>query len=123
MVRSISSCRDLFVPLGASGIESLALTHYVVLSGRERERVCSGGVTTLTTVGGRVTWLCPAFGNLDPQVAALALIHEALHSAGMPENPSTPGALTAQEISELVERACRREGVNEAVLLAMRRRP
>jgi hypothetical protein len=106
MVRSRPTCRALFAPLAGSGVESISTTHYAATTDRDRARVCAGGVAAFTTVGGRVTWLCPEFGNLGPRAAALTLIHEALHSAGMAESPSTAGALTAWEIDALVGRAC-----------------
>jgi hypothetical protein len=94
-VRSTASCRALFASFAASGAESLASTHSAPAD-RDAARICVGGVTAFTTVGGRVTWLCPEFGNLGPRAAALMLIHEALHAAGMPERPATAGALTAR---------------------------
>jgi hypothetical protein len=106
MVRSSPTCSALFAPLAGSGAEKLAMTHYAATTGQDRTRICSGGVAAFTTVGGRVTWLCPEFANLHPRVAALTLIHEALHSAGMPERPAAAGALTAEEINDLVEAAC-----------------
>lgn len=106
MVRTSRTCRALFDPLAGSGVESLAATHYAATTDRDRARVCAGGVAAFTTVGGRVTWLCPEFGNLHPRTAALTLVHEALHSAGMPEDPAAAGALTAGQIDDLVEGAC-----------------
>lgn len=106
VVRSNAACGALFAPLAGSGVESLAATHYAATTNRDRAHVCAGGVAALTTVGGRVTWLCPEFGNLHPRAAALTLIHEALHSAGMPEGPATVGALTAGQINDLVEGSC-----------------
>ena len=105
-VRSTAPCRTLFAPLAASGVKSLISTHYAAPADRDTARICVGGVAAFTTVGGRVTWLCPEFGNLHPRAAALTLIHEALHSAGMPESPATAGALTTLEINDLVEGAC-----------------
>jgi hypothetical protein len=105
-VRATPPCELLFATLGASGVESLAATHYAATTNRDRAHVCAGGVAALTTVSGRVTWLCPEFGNLHPRAAALTLIHEALHSAGMPEGPATVGALTAGQINDLVEGSC-----------------
>jgi hypothetical protein len=105
-VRSTAPCRTLFASLAASGVTSLISTHYVAPANRDAARICAGGVAAFTTVGGRVTWLCPQFSNLHPRAAAFTLIHEALHSAGMPESPATAGALTALEINDLVESAC-----------------
>ena len=105
-VRSNPRCGTLFTALGASGPETLGSTFYAAPVAQPGTRACAGGVAAFTTVRGRVSWLCPEFGNLHPRAAALTLIHEALHSAGMPEGPATAGALTAQEINDLVAGAC-----------------
>jgi hypothetical protein len=106
MVSSTSACSALFEPFHAAAVETLASTWYAAPTGREKTRICVGRVAAFTAVGGRVTKLCPEFGDLYPREAALTLVHEALHSAGMPESPATPGALTSQEINALVARAC-----------------
>ena len=106
MVRPDSTCSALFEPFHAAAVESLASALYAAPTDREVTRICVGGVAAFTLVGSRVTKLCPEFGNLHPREAALTLIHEALHSAGMPESPATPNALTSQEINALVARAC-----------------
>ena len=105
-VREIPSCSALFEHFAASGVEEMKTSFYVSPSVGERRELCVGGVTAFTQVGSRVTRLCPSFGDLDREAAALLLIHEALHSAGMPESPSTAGALTPSEINRMVKRAC-----------------
>ncbi len=102
-----SACGALFTPFHASAADSLASTLYIGPTDAEKTRFCIAGVAAFTTVGGRITWLCPEFGTLEPWDAARTLLHEALHSAGMPESPSTPNALTSQQISTLVARACK----------------
>jgi len=106
MVHPASACSALFEPFHAAAVESLASALYAAPTDREVTRICVGGVAAFTLVGSRVTKLCPEFGNLHPREAALTLIHETLHSAGMPESPSTPSALTSQEINALVGGAC-----------------
>ena len=54
-----------------------------------------------------MTYLCRSFGRLAPRQAALRLVHEALHQAGLPEAPASPDALASAEINELVARDCR----------------
>ena len=105
-VRDIPSCRALFETLDASGVEMITNSFYIAPSVAEKRELCTGGVTAFTQVGSRVTRLCPAFGDVDRQTAALLLIHEALHSAGMPESPGTAGPRTPSEINRLVRRAC-----------------
>jgi len=105
-VRDLASCSALFDPLDTSGVEMITNSFYIEPSVAEKRELCTGGVTAFTQVGSRVTRLCPSFGDVDRQTAALLLIHEALHSAGMPESPSTAGALTPMEINNLVKKAC-----------------
>ena len=105
-VREVPACGALFERFTTTGFEKMAHTFYVEPSAAERREFCVGGVTAFTQVGSRVTRLCPRFGDLDREAAALLLIHEALHSAGMPESPSTAGALTPSEINRLVRTAC-----------------
>jgi hypothetical protein len=106
MVRPGSPCSALFAPFHAVAVERLSSTFFAAPTERERTCLCVGGVGAFTAVGSRVTKLCPEFGALHPRVAALTLVHEALHSAGMPEAPGTPGALTSRQINALVAGAC-----------------
>jgi hypothetical protein len=59
-----------------------------------------------TRVGTSTTWICPVFDKLVSLDAALILIHEALHFAGLPELPGTPGALESSQIQEMVVANC-----------------
>lgn len=64
-------------------------------------RLCKrGSVLAFTTPGSRVVMVCArAFremGREDPRVAEAVLIHEALHSLGLGENPPTSQAITAR---------------------------
>jgi hypothetical protein len=106
LLRQNPACGELFGSFGASGSEKLAATLYAAPTHAETSQICNGGVVAFTSIGSMVTRLCPLFGTLHVRSAALTLIHEALHFAGMPESPATPGALTSQEISALVENAC-----------------
>ena len=63
--------------------------------------------SAFTEVGSSVTYLCRDFGRLAPEQAAIRLVHEALHHAGLPEAPADPTALASAEINELVARDCR----------------
>jgi hypothetical protein len=59
-----------------------------------------------TTVGGRPVWICRHFGRVVPEDAAAAVIHEALHLAGLDEDPRGRSAATSIEISREVRKAC-----------------
>ncbi|MBI4916636.1 MAG: hypothetical protein HY825_12380 [Acidobacteria bacterium] len=110
MVRWEGPCGALLDRLGASGTASLAGAFYAEPTGSERAATCQGSVAAFTAAGCPVVKLCPEFGALDPRAAGLVLVHEALHAAGLPERPATPGAASSTEINELVERACRGRG-------------
>jgi len=64
------------------------------------------GVAAASNPGTPIAWVCPAFSSLKVERAALTLIHEALHSAGMPERPQTPGARSSAEINDPVRGRC-----------------
>jgi hypothetical protein len=70
--------------------------------------VNSGGAKNLayTNVGGAPTWVCRHFGRVSTETAAVAVIHEALHHAGLTEWPHDRLAMTSPEITEMVESAC-----------------
>lgn len=106
-VRSVDSCRGLFARLGADGGDRLQRTFYYPATQDVVEKRCAKGVLAATNPGSAVTWLCPAFKSLTTRRAALVLIHEALHFAGLPERPQAAGAMSSAEINDLVHDACR----------------
>lgn len=105
-VRSLPGCRSLFDAFVVSGNQRLTSTFYAPPSAARRGTSCSKGALAFTHVGSPVTHLCSSFGTLSREEAAIVLIHEALHFAGLPEAPSTPGALTSRQINQLVQEAC-----------------
>jgi hypothetical protein len=104
-VRSLESCNGLFAQLGADGAEVLSTTVYSGPQTDFESEVC-GRSTAFTAVGRPDTRLCPGFGDLKSDDAAVVLIHEALHHAGLEEAPGHEGALTAVEIDEIVVKHC-----------------
>ena len=105
-VQETPSCRALFAVFASSGLDKISTTIYTAPITPAERRLCSGGVAAFTQVGSPVTRLCADFGGMDRRAAAMIIIHEALHHAGMPEGPSTPEALSSAEINALVKRAC-----------------
>jgi hypothetical protein len=103
------ACRDLFAQLGHRGSRALSQTVYRLASSEDELRVCrQRRAAAFTQVGGRTTWICPqSFLRLNRQRAAMYLIHEALHHAGLGEAPADPAAPTSGEINVLVRRHCR----------------
>jgi len=115
-VREVESCGDLFAELGADGLEILSKSLYhPVDSYRRQIEVCGRnpgvtfeGATTLafTSFSGRRTWICRHFARVSKETAAIALIHEALHNAGLHEKPRDRMAMSSLEITRMVKRAC-----------------
>jgi hypothetical protein len=105
-VRSLADCRSLFDALVVSGNERLTSTFYVPPTAAQTANSCSKGAVAFTHVGSPVTYLCSGFGALSPEEAAVVVIHEALHFAGLPEAPSNPEALNSRQINRLVQEAC-----------------
>lgn len=100
------ACRALFDGLEQDPFTALAGTLYEPARGALAKAYCRGAVAALTVVHGQRTRLCEAFQRLSKRDQAVLLIHEALHRAGMGENPPDPTAPTAREISARVRRAC-----------------
>lgn len=115
-LRESPSCRELFGRLGVDPFETLAAGLYFPVDTYRREvQVCgrnlaasSRGAENLayTTVGGAATFLCRHFAEVTTEAAAVAVIHEALHHAGLTEWPHDRLAMSSTEITEMVEAAC-----------------
>ncbi len=100
-----AQCRALFADLNADGFEALASTMYYPASTASEKQVCRGAFG-YTTVGSAPTFLCRRFSRLSERRAALVLIHEALHRAGMGEWPLDSDGLASGAINDLVAEAC-----------------
>jgi len=115
-LRELPACRALFERLGADAFATLASGLYFPVDSYRREvEVCgrnlaasSRGAENLayTTVGGAPTFLCRHFARVSTETAAVAVIHEALHHAGLTEWPADRLAMTSAEITAMVEAAC-----------------
>jgi len=115
-VREVESCGDLFAEVGADALETLTTGLYFPVDSYRREvEVCgrnstasSKGAKNLayTTVGGAPTWICRHFARVSNETAAVAVIHEALHHAGLTEKPHDRMAMSSIEITRMVKRAC-----------------
>lgn len=106
-IDGVPACRRLFSELDQPASLSLRYTLYVPASGLQEQRICARGVSAFTEVGSRVTYLCRGFGRLAAPQAAMTLVHEALHLAGLEEAPNLPDALSSAEINGLVASSCR----------------
>lgn len=107
-VRDDPECRALFSRLGRDGVEMLRTTLYFqVPHSFEGISICERG-DAATIVGSPSTFVCRHFQRLGDEQAAVVLIHEALHHAGLTEYPQDPEAMTSARITRMVEKSCRR---------------
>lgn len=103
---TVASCEKMFDDLGANGSNIIAATTYRDGGGSSK---CTSrpGAAAVTDIGGYTVFLCgSSFTRLSSNGAATIVIHEALHSAGMSENPPDPNAKTSAEISAMVQANC-----------------
>ena len=101
------SCRQLFTDLDADGFEKLLKTIYLEARRVDVRPVCrSRHAVAYTSFRRPHTRLCPAFRHLPDTRAAIIVLHEALHYAGLPEAPAFPDAMWSGEINRMVEKAC-----------------
>jgi hypothetical protein len=105
-VQEVPECRELFTKLGAGGIDTITKIYFTPIGKREaRANICDGSVA-YTFVGGGPTWLCRKFSRLSDNKAAMIIIHEALHHAGLTERPKDPKGMTAAAINRMVSKRC-----------------
>ena len=115
-IEEVDECGDLFTRLGADGIDMLKTGLYLPVHSYRHEIVVCGrnpatnswGAKNLayTKVGGTPTWICRHFSRVSTETAAIAVIHEALHHAGLKERPHDRMAQSSIEITEMVTIAC-----------------
>ncbi len=104
-VQEVPECGALFAELGADGVEALSNALYFV-AGSYKETTTCRGAAAFTYVGDRPTRLCRRFTSMSDDWAALIVVHEALHGAGLTEKPHDPDAMTSGAINKMVRRAC-----------------
>ena len=78
----------------------------IFYDGRKHPRCAVKNVLAVTHVGSRIVYICPrqldARARRNPRWTEATLIHEALHTLGLGENPPS-----SQEITKTVMRQCR----------------
>jgi hypothetical protein len=104
-VSRVEECRALFGELGADPLEILSTGLYFPANPYKETTRCRSALA-YTFVGGAPTRLCRRFGMLSDDEAAMVVVHEALHHAGLTERPSDPGAMSAGAINTMVREAC-----------------
>jgi len=104
-LRDVPQCGAMFADLGVDGNAMLSTTLYYQADVKMEKRVCRQ-VFAYTLVGGAPTWLCRHFSKLSDRRAAVVLLHEALHHAGLDEWPHDPEGMPPRAIDELVTTSC-----------------
>jgi len=105
-VQDVAECRELFTELGADGMKALDMVVFLPIGkAQARGGVCRGS-SAYTLVGGGPIWVCRDFSSLSDIQAAMVIIHEALHHAGLNEYPHDPDGMTAGDINRMVMKEC-----------------
>lgn len=104
-VRLRPECAELFSPFAAEGVDLLASSMYFP-AGPQRQTTRCRHAFAVTEVGDPTTWVCRKVTAHSDERVAVALIHEALHHAGLCEYPAHPGAMLSGEINNLVMQSC-----------------
>ena len=105
-LREVPECSELFTELGADGIDTLSKVYFFPIGFHEAKADVCRGTVAYTLVGGGPTWVCRDFWRLSDDQAAMIIIHEALHHAGLPERPGDPDAMTSAGINRMVIKNC-----------------
>lgn len=106
-IEEVEECGELFARFGADGKETLARTLYFPVSAQNRKDGLCRKSAAYTNVGGRSTFVCEEFSRLSDERAAMFLVHEALHNAGLSEKPLDRRGMTSLEINTMVGKTCK----------------
>jgi hypothetical protein len=91
--------------MGADGAQLLALSGYYAAGPAREASICRRAMATTLVDGGPVH-VCRRFDTLSDDEAAVVLLHEALHHAGLRERPQDPDGMEPSAISRMVRSAC-----------------
>lgn len=105
-LRDRPECRELFSRLGSDGLEMLRQALYFPMPATFDGRSICGRAHAATVVGTHSTFVCRRLQWLSDEHAAMVLIHEALHHAGLTELPQDPEGLRSSEITRMVKSSC-----------------
>ena len=105
-IEEVEECGELFSELGADGRTTLKNAIYLPVNHYNRRTGICRRAVIYTYVRARPTFVCPEFSELSDERAAMFVVHEALHGAGLTEKPLDPRARTSLEINAMVSRKC-----------------
>ena len=106
-IEELEACGGMFANLGADGLEMLNTTLYFPARALNKMNGVCRRSAAYTTVGGKSTFVCPEFSNLSDERAAMFVVHEALHHAGLSEKPLDRRGMTSLQINAMVANKCR----------------
>jgi hypothetical protein len=104
-VRLRPECAELFSPFGIDGVDLLARSLYFPAGPQLQTTRCRHAFA-VTEIGGPTIRVCRKVTAHSDERVATALIHEALHHAGLCEYPHDRTAMLSGEINNLVEQRC-----------------
>lgn len=104
-VRLRPECAELFSPFGADGVDLLARSLYLPAGPQLQTTRCRHAFA-VTEIGGPTIRVCRKVTAHSDERVATALIHEALHHAGLCEYPHDPTAMLSGEINNMVMQRC-----------------
>ena len=106
-IEEVEECGELFVSLGADGNEMLNTTLYFPVAANNRKDGICRRAAAYTNVGAKSTFVCEEFSWLSDERAAMFVVHEALHHAGLSEKPLDRRGMTSLEINTMVGKKCK----------------
>jgi hypothetical protein len=105
-VARLPSCAALFTDLGADASETLESVLYLPAPPESEASACRHAMAH-TFVGDSRTWVCRSITEISNSQAAMLIIHDALHHAGLSERGRDRRSKTSTDINELVSVRCR----------------
>jgi len=100
-IEEVEECGELFARLGADGEEMLNTTLCFPVAAHNRRYGICRRAAAYTNVGAKSTFVCEEFSWLSDERAAMVVVHEALHHAGLSEKPLDRRGMTSLEVNTM----------------------
>jgi hypothetical protein len=104
-VRQRPECAALFSRFGTDGVDLMARSLYFPADPQLQTTRCRHAFA-VTEIGGSTIRVCRKVTAHSDERVAVALIHEALHHAGLGEYPQDRTAMLSGEINNLIMQRC-----------------